>query len=132
MRHRVLTSPAVSDVTTLRERGKWQGYIVGAVALGSAIGPFVGAALAQHATWRAIFWLMPPCAVICGVVCWLFIPLRPVTGNTRDKLLKVDWLGNFLSLAGNLLILVPISGGGSLFAWDSGVRPDLACDDAWC
>lgn len=39
----------------------------------------------------------------------------------REKLLKVDYLGSFLSLAGNLLILVAISGGGSSFTFDSPV-----------
>ncbi|KAL1742627.1 major facilitator superfamily domain-containing protein [Schizophyllum fasciatum] len=120
----------MSDVTSLRERGKWQGYIAGSVALGSAVGPFVGAALAQHASWRYVFWLPPPCTAICAIIIYLYIPLKAVSGDIREKLYKVDYLGSFLSLAGNIFLLVPISGGGSTFAWRSGVVIGLLCAGA--
>ena len=32
----------MSDITTLRERGKWQGFIGVAVAAGNTAGPFLG------------------------------------------------------------------------------------------
>lgn len=40
-------------------------------------------------------------------------------GAIRSKLAKIDFLGSALSLVANVLVLVPISGGGSSFRWDS-------------
>lgn len=42
----------ISDVVSLRDRGKYQGIIGGVVALGYAIGPLIGGALAQKVSWR--------------------------------------------------------------------------------
>lgn len=117
----------MSDVTSLRERGKWQGYLAASIASGNSVGPFVGAALVQKASWRYVFWLPPPCAAICAIIIYLFIPLKPVSGNIREKLYKVDYLGSFLSMAGNIFLLVPISGGGSTFPWASAVVIGLLC-----
>ena len=36
-----------------------------------------------------------------------------------EKLAQIDYLGVFLSAAGTVLMLVPIAGGGSTFAWNS-------------
>ncbi|KAI5479963.1 MFS general substrate transporter [Pseudohyphozyma bogoriensis] len=109
----------MSDVTSLKDRAKWQGYIAGSVALGSAAGPFVGAVITEHVTWRWLFWILPPCNALCMLVVWKFIPLKPVTGSMKAKLLKVDYLGCLVSLAANIMILVAVSSGGSLYAWNS-------------
>lgn len=58
---------------------------------------------------------------LCGVGCQFALPLKPVTGSVRTKLAQIDYAGVLLSAAATVLILVPISGGGSIFAWDSSV-----------
>lgn len=50
-----------------------------------------------------------------------FLPLKPVTGSFKSKLKKIDFLGSFLLLMATVFILVPISSGGSTFAWTSPV-----------
>ena len=42
----------VSDIISLRDRGKYQGIIGGIVAVGYAVGPLIGGALAQKVSWR--------------------------------------------------------------------------------
>lgn len=42
----------MSDVVSLRERGKYQGIIGVVVAFGFAIGPFIGGVLAEKVSWR--------------------------------------------------------------------------------
>jgi hypothetical protein len=42
-----------------------------------------------------------------------------VTGSVKKKLGQIDYLGIFLSAAATVLLLVPISGGGTTFAWSS-------------
>jgi MFS family permease len=47
----------VSDVVSLEDRGKYQGFISAACSLGTAVGPFVGGGLATAGQWRWLFWL---------------------------------------------------------------------------
>ena len=49
----------------------------------------------------------------------VIVPLKPVTGSVKTKLKQIDYLGVFLSAAATVFLLVPISGGGSTFAWKS-------------
>ncbi|KAM0752934.1 MFS general substrate transporter [Meredithblackwellia eburnea MCA 4105] len=111
----------MSDVTSLRERNKWQGYITSSIAAGSAAGPFVGAALVTKLSWRYLFWLIVPFVAPCMFITWRFIPLKKVEGSVKEKLRKVDYLGSFFSLAANICLLTGISSGGSLYPWKSSV-----------
>jgi hypothetical protein len=60
------------------------------------------------------------------------LPLKPVSGSWKKKMAQIDYLGIFLSAAGAVLLLVPISGGGSTFAWDSAVTIVLLIVGALC
>ena len=40
-------------------------------------------------------------------------------GDIRRKLRQIDYTGSILLLAASVLILLPVSWGGSLYAWDS-------------
>ncbi|ORY31436.1 major facilitator superfamily domain-containing protein [Naematelia encephala] len=109
----------VSDIVPLKDRGKYQGLISAFCSIGSAIGPFLGGGLSSAGQWRWVFWTTTICAAIIIVIDHLVLPLKPVTGSMSRKLRQIDYLGIFLSAAGAVLLLVPISGGGSIFAWDS-------------
>lgn len=113
-----LSMVIVSDVVSLRERGKWQGILSAGAATGSAAGPFIGALLAENVGWKWVFWIMAPCAVACAILV-AFIPLKPVHGSAKDKLKKIDYYGAFLSLAATIFVLIPISAGGTTYAWNS-------------
>ncbi len=47
----VLTEIIVTDLVLLRVRGVWYGFIGGAVAIGTSIGPVIGGALVDNASW---------------------------------------------------------------------------------
>lgn len=42
-----------------------------------------------------------------GVVTFV-LPLKPVTGNIKQKILLIDYLGAFLTLGGCVLVLLPL------------------------
>lgn len=42
----------ISDVVSLRDRGKYQGIIGGVISLGYALGPLIGGILVQKVSWR--------------------------------------------------------------------------------
>jgi MFS family permease len=59
-----LSMMIVSDIITLKERGKYQGILGSFVGLGNMVGPFLAAAFIQHSTWRGFFWLISPLAAL--------------------------------------------------------------------
>ncbi|KAF5321749.1 hypothetical protein D9619_001273 [Psilocybe cf. subviscida] len=117
----------VSDIVSLRDRGKYQGIIGGVVALGYAIGPVIGGALAQKASWRWCFWITIPVSLGAVVVVIFLLPLKKVTGDIRKKVLAIDFIGAFLSLVGCALIILPIIWGGVTFPWKSPVVLATLC-----
>ncbi|KAI1502544.1 major facilitator superfamily domain-containing protein [Biscogniauxia marginata] len=111
-----LTNIVVSDITTLQQRGKYQGILGSCVGLGNTIGPFLGAAFTRSVTWRATFWFIAPLAI--GVAVMLYVLLPPQTlppEPTMDKLKKIDYVGGILSSFGTILLLIPVSGIGTQF-----------------
>ncbi|KAJ7302380.1 MFS general substrate transporter [Mycena albidolilacea] len=111
----------VSDIVSLRERGKYQGIIGGVVAIGYAIGPVIGGALAQNVGWRWCFWVTIPVSFVATCVVVFILPLKPVQGDIRRKLLAVDYVGTLLTLAGCTLLMLPLIWGGVIFPWKSSV-----------
>lgn len=47
-----LVQISVSDITTLQQRGKYNGFIGMAVAFGSGLGPFIGGLITTKVSWR--------------------------------------------------------------------------------
>nr|XP_018262690.1 uncharacterized protein I303_04169 [Kwoniella dejecticola CBS 10117]OBR84848.1 hypothetical protein I303_04169 [Kwoniella dejecticola CBS 10117] len=111
----------MSDVVTLRERGQYQSLLGIGIAMGSGVGPFLGAVLAEKATWRWTFWIIAPLSALTMLLIHYTVPLKPVSGDLKEKLSRMDWIGSALSQAMTVCILVPLSGGGSTFAWNSSI-----------
>ncbi|KAF8634502.1 hypothetical protein AX17_004199 [Amanita inopinata Kibby_2008] len=109
----------ISDIVSLRERGKYQGFIGVIVALGYAIGPVIGGALSENVNWRWCFWISIPVSLVATAIVLFALPLKPVRGSIKKKLLAIDYLGTVLSLIGCGLILLPLIWGGVTFPWVS-------------
>ncbi|EOA83479.1 uncharacterized protein SETTUDRAFT_95263 [Exserohilum turcica Et28A] len=116
-----LSAMIVSDVVTLKERGKWQGMIGACVGLGNMSGPFIAGTFVQKSTWRGFFWLLSPIAAACGGLCLLVLPTpkdQP-RADMKTVLKRIDYGGIFFGSAALILTLVPVAGGGDYFEWDS-------------
>ncbi|KAE8307748.1 hypothetical protein BDV41DRAFT_568806 [Aspergillus transmontanensis] len=109
----------VSDIVTLEQRGKYQGILGASLGLGNVIGPFLAAAFIMKATWRAFFWLLAPLSVCSIVVGYFLIPNNAQKTSFRKNLGRIDYYGVIASSIGIIFLLIPISGGGSYFQWDS-------------
>lgn len=109
----------LSDIVTLEQRGKWQGIIGAFVGLGNVAGPFLAAGFISKTTWRAFFWMISPLAAIVGGVAWWLLPSKTPTAGFKESIKKIDYGGVLTSSIGVIFILIPVSGGGSYFPWDS-------------
>ncbi|KAK1141476.1 hypothetical protein N8T08_009016 [Aspergillus melleus] len=114
-----LTMIIVSDVVSLRERGKYQGILGASLGLGNVIGPFIAAAFVMKSTWRGFFWLISPLSACSIVVGYFLIPNNTRKDGLRENLRRIDFFGIIASSIGIIFLLIPISGGGSYFEWDS-------------
>ena len=114
-----LTMMIISDIVTLEERGRWQGFLGAGIGGGNAVGPLISAAFALHQTWRAFFWFLAPCGAIAGVIGWFYLPSTMPKGNAKDQFKLIDWGGIITATIAIVLILIPLSGGGSYFEWSS-------------
>ncbi|KAH6713677.1 MFS multidrug transporter-like protein [Leptodontidium sp. MPI-SDFR-AT-0119] len=109
----------LSDVVSLENRGKYQGILGACVGLGNAIGPFLAAAVVETATWRALFWCICPLAAVAGVLVFFTLPPSRVHGDMNAKVRAIDYWGIVFSSSAIMILLIPISGGGIYFNWNS-------------
>lgn len=109
-----LVQIAVSDLTTLKQRGYYFGIIGIATALGNGLGPLVGGALAEKFGWRWTFWFIGPLAVIAFSYLGLVFPppktngIGASNGAILTKLRQVDWFGVVTSMMAIILISVSL------------------------
>lgn len=118
-----LTMVIASDSVTLKERGKYQGILGTSVGLGNIVGPLVMGSLVGGSTWRNFYRIFPGIIALTFVVVCIVVKGKKGEQNSvltnRQKLMKIDYGGMFFACAGLVLILVPLSGGGTTFPWDS-------------
>ncbi|RDW67602.1 MFS general substrate transporter-11 [Coleophoma cylindrospora] len=109
----------VSDITTLESRGKYQGILGAVIALANGTGPFLGGVLVEKASWRWVFWIIPPLTAPAMLIIWIFLPLKHDSGEYMKKIRRIDFIGVILNIGAVLMILIPVSGGGLTYAWNS-------------
>ncbi|KAL9622026.1 MAG: hypothetical protein Q9160_003525 [Pyrenula sp. 1 TL-2023] len=108
-----------SDVTTLQQRGKYNGFIGFAVAMGSGLGPLIGGIMTAQVTWRWALWYDVPWLAVLMMLLFITLPASQMTMGSRARMKMIDWAGLLISIAAIVLLMVPLSEGGSLVAWDS-------------
>ncbi|KAH8893895.1 MFS general substrate transporter [Thozetella sp. PMI_491] len=117
-----LVQITVSDLVSLKDRGKYQGMLSASIGMGAGTGPFIAAGLLSRQGdegWRWIFWVPPILAATCLAATWVYLPLRRVEGSWGEKLQKIDWFGLCAVVAAVVFFLIPINSGGSIWAWNS-------------
>ncbi|ORY41967.1 MFS general substrate transporter [Rhizoclosmatium globosum] len=109
----------ISDIVSIRDRGKYQGLVGAAVGVASILGPIVGGAFSDSSvSWRWCFYINIPFGMVAmGVVSLLRFP--PFTGNMAEKLKRIDYFGALTIFLAILCLICPLQLGGSTWEWNS-------------
>jgi EmrB/QacA subfamily drug resistance transporter len=104
----------IGDIFNPRERGRWMGIIMSTFALASLIGPALGGWFTDHVSWRWVFYINLPVALIAlGMIIYTLPTVR--TGKQH----RLDWSGSVLLAAGLIPMLLGFTWGGTKYAWGS-------------
>src|SRR4051794_34112594 len=104
-----LAMATVGDLVSPRERGRYQGYIAATFAAATVVGPLLGGALVESASWRWVFLVNLPVGLAALAGLRLRLPVPTVDPPAQP----LDGLGAAL-LAGatSTLMLACIQSGG--------------------
>ena len=87
-----MAQASIADVVSPRERGRYQGYMASTWGVASVAGPIIGGWITDALTWRWIFWLNLPLALVAMLLCDRALRLlHPRAGKAR-----IDWVGAVL------------------------------------
>ncbi|ADV65878.1 MDR family MFS transporter [Deinococcus maricopensis] len=104
----------IGDIFTPLERGKYQGLTGGVFGVSSVVGPLVGGLLTDHLSWRSVFFVNIPFAIIA----FAFITRYLRTG-APGRQARVDYLGALLLIATTVPLMIALTWAGTTYAWSS-------------
>ncbi len=102
------------DIYTIRERAKIQGWLSSVWGVSAILGPAIGGAFAEYATWRWIFFINIPFGIGSMVLIYRFLH-----ENKPEKRHKIDWKGATAMLISGVVIMFGILQGGQSWPWFS-------------
>ncbi|PPA61661.1 MDR family MFS transporter [Micromonospora chalcea] len=112
-----LVQVAIAAMIPPRERGRYNGYLGGVMALATVACPLLGGLIVDTSWlgWRWCFFVGVPVAVVALFLLQVTLNLPTV----RRKNVKIDYLGATLIAAGVSVLLIWISFVDDSFAWAS-------------
>lgn len=115
-----MTQLIVSDLVSVRERGKYIGIVFAVFGLGTTVGPVIGGVIAERTTWRWVFYINLPIGGSTLVLQYFFLQVTYTKRFTlKQKLKQIDWIGNCLLVGSVLTILIALSWANTRYSWSS-------------
>ncbi len=102
------------DIYTIEERGKIQGWLSSVWGISAILGPALGGALADYASWQWIFFINIPFGILSILIIIKFLhEKKPV------KKPKIDWGGAVTMLVAGTVIMFGLLQTGRSWPWVS-------------
>jgi predicted MFS family arabinose efflux permease len=122
-----VVSILLSDVVSLRERGKWQGYINIIYASGASAGAPLGGILADYIGWRWAFLGQAPLCLVAFVAVSLALHLpKHEDSHWKEKLRRIDFLGALVLLLAVVSLIAGLDRGSNV-RWNDKWTIALVC-----
>lgn len=102
----------IGDIFTPKERGRWMGVIGAVFGVASIIGPTLGGFITDTWSWRWVFYVNLPFAVLAILGVIFFLPTVRMA-----RTVKVDWWGSSVLILGLIPILLGFTWAGSQYPW---------------
>ncbi|KAJ7095709.1 major facilitator superfamily domain-containing protein [Mycena belliarum] len=105
----VMVQIVLSDIVSLRDRGKYSSVIGACWGVASVLGPLLGGILTEKVSWRWCFWINLPTGGVAAIML-LFLHLNPVKKMTLAEFFqKFDFWGTSLLMSGTGTLLAGFS-----------------------
>ncbi|GGJ82551.1 MFS transporter [Deinococcus aquiradiocola] len=101
-----LTLTSVGELYTLQERPRVQAFISGVWGVSALVGPLLGGVLAEHVSWRWVFYVNLPFGIPAMLMVWRSLQ---ETVTRRAGRVQIDWLGALLFTLGSGLLVWGLS-----------------------
>lgn len=117
----VMSQALIGELVPPRQRARFQGYFAANFTLASLVGPVVGGYVVSHTSWRWLFFVNVPLAMLAA---WRISSLPRSPRNAAGSILG-DWHGVLLFAAAAVTSLLWVTFAGHRFEWLSGVSVGL-------
>lgn len=115
----ILVNICIADLFSMRDRPKYYGFLGMVWAIASGVGPVVGGALTQGASWRWCFYINLPLDGLSLVLLIFFLKLETPRTPFIAGVKAIDWTGVILIVGGVTMFLFGMESGGVAHPWDS-------------
>ncbi len=109
-----MVQTVVGDLYSVRERAKVQGYTASVWGIASILGPSLGGALSQFASWRWIFYINLPIGLFA-----LVLLKRHLHESVVRREHRIDYAGAIVLTLGLSLLIFGLLQGGAVWRWSS-------------
>jgi MFS family permease len=110
----------LSDLVPLRDRGVYIAITLVVLTIGTSMGPFIGGVLVEKTSWRWVFYINLSFGGVSFIVLFGFLQVGSVKETSwRNKLSRIDFVGNAILMASTSTFLYALTYGGSRYPWSS-------------
>ncbi len=110
----VTSTALIADVIPLRLRGQYQGALGAVFGVTTVIGPLLGGVFTDNLSWRWVFYINVPIAVIV-----IALAARTIPQVRSGRKPVIDYLGILFVALGATGLTLATSWGGTQYAWGS-------------